>query len=102
MLRNLLFILILLHSSDPESPSYAKHYSPEQVIEMFKPSDETVEAVKSWLVNSGIAPHRITHSDNKGWLAFDATAEEAEGLLRTEYHTYEHAATGHKTLACDQ
>ena len=71
------------------------------MIELFKPSDETVEAVKSWLVDSGIAPHRITHSDNKGWLVFDATAEEAETLVKAEYHTYEHS-DGHKALACDQ
>ena len=97
-----MLVLSLFCSSDPGSPNYTKHYSPEQVIELFKPSDETVEAVRSWLVDAGIAAHRITHSDNKGWLAFDATAEEAEGLLQTEYHTYEHSQTGNKALACDQ
>jgi len=50
-------------------------------------------------VNSGIAEQRITHSDNKAWLAFDATAEEAEGLLHTEYHGYEHEGTGHVASA---
>ena len=69
---------------------------------MFAPADDTVAAVKAWLVSSGIAEARITHSDNKGWLAFDATAGEAEDLLHTEYHVYEHASYGATATACEQ
>ena len=69
---------------------------------MFAPSDVAVAAVRNWLVASGIAAERITHSDNKGWLAFDAPAEEAESLLHTEYHVYEHKSSGHTATACDQ
>lgn len=69
---------------------------------MFAPSEETVETVKQWLIDSGIAQHRITHSDNQGWLAFDATTEEAEGLLHAEFHEYQHSATGHINAACDE
>jgi hypothetical protein len=58
--------------------------------------------VTQWLVDFGIDPRRITHSDNKGWLAFDATTEEAEGLLHAEYHLYEHTTMGHVTAACDR
>jgi tripeptidyl-peptidase I len=68
---------------------------------MFAPSEDSVAAVRDWLISSGIAPQRITHSDNKGWLAFDATVAEAEELLLTEYHIYEHKATGHVSAACD-
>lgn len=69
---------------------------------MFAPVQKTVDAVKSWLIDFGIDPKRITHSDNKGWLAFDATTAEAEGLLHAEYHTYEHATEGHVTSACER
>lgn len=56
-----------------------------------------------WLVNAGgIADHRITHSDNKGWLAFDATTEEAENLLHTEFHEFEYSSSGNSKVACDQ
>lgn len=68
---------------------------------MFAPSDETVDTVRDWLVVSGISAKRITHSDNKGWLAFDATAKETESLLHAEYHTYEHISHGHTATACD-
>lgn len=35
------------------------------MIEAFKPNDADVEAVKDWLVGSGIPVETITHSDNK-------------------------------------
>jgi len=69
---------------------------------VFSPEQKTVDTVTEWLVDFGIDPKRITHSDNKGWLAFDATTEEAEGLLHAEYHLYEHTTMGHVTAACDR
>lgn len=89
-------------SSDPESPNYGKHKTLEEVIELFKPSEDTIEKVFKWLITSGIARERITHSDNKAWLAFDATRKEAEDLLHTEYHEYEHLSTGHVMPSCDE
>ncbi|KAE8444410.1 hypothetical protein EG329_000610 [Mollisiaceae sp. DMI_Dod_QoI] len=90
----------LMDVSHPESPNYSKHWTSDEVIEMFAPENTTVNTVRAWLVDSGIDPKRITHSDNKGWLAFDATTEEAETLLLTEYHLYEHV-DGHVTPACE-
>jgi len=71
-------------------------------VDIFAPSAETVQAVRDWLVTSGIANHRITHSDNKGWFAFDATTAEAEGLLHTELYEHEHADTGKWSVGCDE
>lgn len=89
-------------SSNPESPNFAQHWTPEQVVKTFAPSDDTIAAVADWLEASGISRQRITHSDNKGWLAFQATASEAENLLHTEFHGYSHEHTGHEAVACDQ
>lgn len=69
---------------------------------MFSPDEKAVDAVLKWLVDFGIASDRITHSDNRGWLAFDATAEESGRLLHTEYHLYEHISIGDLTPACDR
>jgi len=44
----------------------------------------------------------ISQSINKQWMQFDASMEELEALLRTEYHVYEHSDTGKTTIACDQ
>jgi tripeptidyl-peptidase I len=87
--------------SHPASPNYARHWTSDEVIAMFEPSEKTVAIVREWLVLSGISAERITHSDNKAWLAFDATTEEAEALLHAEYHEYEHTSNGKVAAACD-
>ncbi len=69
---------------------------------MFAPEDRTIETVKEWLATFGIQPERVTLTQNKGWLAFDATTEEAENLLHTKYHLYEHTVLGHSAPACDR
>jgi len=69
---------------------------------MFSPEEKTVEMVKGWLNDSGIHVDRVKHSDNKGWLAFDAYVDEAERLLNTNYDLYEHSETGHVTPACER
>ncbi|MCJ1286094.1 hypothetical protein MMC26_005437 [Xylographa opegraphella] len=92
----------LMDVSHPASTNYAKHWNAKEVADMFAPSDEAVATVREWLVDSGIPAERITHSDNKGWLAFDVSAQEVENLLHTEYYVYEHTSYGHIETACDQ
>ncbi|GAB7355963.1 hypothetical protein MBLNU459_g6595t1 [Dothideomycetes sp. NU459] len=93
----------LMDVSHPDSPNYGKHWTSEDVIAAFQPAEDTVKAVMDWLVNvGGISDHRITHSDNKGWLAFDATNEEAENLLHTKFHEFEHSSSGSSKVACDE
>lgn len=76
----------LMEVSHPASPRYGQHWSADEVVAAFRPSDEAVATVVAWLVEEGgIARDRLTHSDNKAWLAFDATVDEAERLLHTEY-----------------
>lgn len=69
---------------------------------MFAPSDTAVQAVREWLINSGIHDSRIAHSDNKGWLAFDATVEEVENLLHAEYYEHEHRHSENLRVGCDE
>ena len=89
-------------SSDPSSSKYGQYWSADAVHEMFAPSEETVAAVKGWLTSSGIDVSRIFHYDNKGWLAFDATTEEAERLLSAEFHEHEHTKSANVRIGCDQ
>ena len=74
----------------------------EEVHDMFAPPEETVNAVREWLTSFGIHDSRIVHSDNKGWLAFDATVDEAERLLHTEFYEHEHKHTPNVRVGCDQ
>ncbi|KAF7935516.1 hypothetical protein BELL_1052g00020 [Botrytis elliptica] len=92
----------LMDVSHPKSSNYGKHWTAEQVHEMFAPSEETIHTVRNWLVDSGIAASRIVHSDTKGWYAFDATTSELENLLNTQYYTYEHSSTDEIAAACDE
>ncbi|KAK5168368.1 uncharacterized protein LTR77_006938 [Saxophila tyrrhenica] len=84
----------LLDVSHPESPNYGKHWTADQVIDAFKPSQDTVDTVRSWLVDSGIKNHTITHTKNQAWLAFHASAKQLESLLHTEYFEYHDQHTG--------
>ena len=78
--------------SHPESPSYGKHYTPADVVDIFAPSNETTTAVTKWLIDAGFAPNRLRLSANKGWISLEATTSEVEDLLKAEYHVYSHAS----------
>jgi tripeptidyl-peptidase-1 len=72
------------------------------VHDLFSPSSDTVDAVRAWLVNSGIPEDTISLSTNKGWLQFDASAQDVEQLLGTKYHYYEHFDSDRKHIGCDE
>lgn len=41
-------------------------------------------------------------SKGRNWIRVNVTVEEAESLLRTEYHVYTNTQTGKEHLACDE
>ncbi|KAJ7685503.1 peptidase S8/S53 domain-containing protein [Mycena polygramma] len=84
----------------PDSPSYGKHWTPAEVAAKFAPTEESIEAVREWLIASGIDAGRIKVATTKSWIRVNTTVEEAENLLKAEYHMYEHQ-TGKKHIACD-
>ena len=88
-------------SAHPESPNFGKHYTVEQVNDIFAPSQESVDSAWHWIEAAGIQMDRISISTNKQWLQFDATVSEAEELLKTSYHVYEHTS-GKMTIGCDE
>lgn len=93
---------LLRDVSDPSSVNYGKHWTRQQVAEMFEPSKETVDTVKRWLDSTGITADRIQHSRGNGWLTFNASAAEAEQLLQTEYYTYDHSIESRSAVGCDE
>lgn len=86
--------------SHPDSSNYGSHWSASQIAAKFAPSSESIETVRSWLIESGVEPHRMKLSPTKGWLEVTSTVEEAENLLLAEYHVYDHE-TGTKHIACE-
>ncbi|KAE9408682.1 subtilisin-like protein [Gymnopus androsaceus JB14] len=87
--------------SHPSSANYGKHWTAAQVAAAFAPSDETIGTVRNWLFGSGISLEKIRLSASKGWLEVEATVEQAEELMNTEYHIFEHS-TGQEHIACDE
>ena len=85
--------------SDSSSDSFGKHLTHKEIINFFSPVDDTVNAVKEWLIASGITKERISQSFNNLWIEFNATVSEAEGLLQTQYHHYVHSS-GRAHVAC--
>ncbi|KAI9829111.1 MAG: hypothetical protein M1832_000134 [Thelocarpon impressellum] len=91
---------LLMDVSHPESPNFGKHWTAQQVAEMFRPSQEAVDAVKTWLFDAGIAEERVKQSQGLSWVNLNATVDEAERLLQAKYHRYEHAS-GQPHIACE-
>ena len=87
--------------SHPDSEKYGQHWSAADVANAFKPTDKTVDAVKSWLASAGISADRVKQSQSLAWIEFQATVDEAEGLLNAKYHVYEHES-GQPHVACEE
>ncbi|KAI1076648.1 subtilisin-like protein [Whalleya microplaca] len=92
---------LLMDVSDPKSPNYGKYWQPDRVIQMFAPQGKTVEAARNWVISSGINDKRVALAASGGWLVFNATVEEAEKLLETEYWLYE-GDDGQIAAGCDE
>ncbi|CAI7645716.1 unnamed protein product [Penicillium manginii] len=92
----------LMDVSNPDSSKYGNYWSADEVHDMFAPSSQTVEEVREWLHSVGIDPSRVVHSDNKGWIAFDAYAHEAERLFVTEFYEHKHTASQSTKIGCDE
>lgn len=83
----------------PDSPNYGNHWSAAQVAVKFAPSAETIETVTNWLLDSGFTIERIRLTNTKGWIELNATVQETEDLLNTEYHVYKHSS-GKEHVSC--
>ena len=108
----------LMEASDPKSPKYGRqvlsprkglltylyysYWTVDQIDDLFSPSESSVQAVRDWLVTSGIDLARLALSRGRGSIQFNATIKELEGLLSTEYHIYEHAYTGSASISCKE
>lgn len=90
----------LMEVSDPSSSQYGQYLSADEVHSIFAPADDTVQAVKDWLVSSGISEKDVLSYTNKGWLAVDIPVKDAERLLRTTY--YEHDTSDGLRIGCDE
>ncbi len=69
---------------------------------MYAPSEDSVQAVREWLITSGVNSEIIVHSENKGWIALDIPAWQAEQLFHTEYYEHIHSTSGMVRVGSDE
>lgn len=93
---------LLMEISDPKSKNYGKYLSAKEVGDMFRPSSKSISYVREWLHNSGIDLDRHSVSAGHSWLKFNATVQELESLLLTEYHVYQHHETREEHIGCNE
>ena len=87
--------------SHPESAEYGRHWSVDRVVKHFSPSDETINLATDWLSQNNIDPSRAKLSNSRSWLDVTVTVEEAERLLKTEYHVYDDK-NGEERVGCSE
>ncbi|EFY85113.1 alkaline serine protease AorO, putative [Metarhizium acridum CQMa 102] len=92
----------LLEVSDPSSAKYGQHYSKDQVAALFAPDESSINAVKSWLIKSGVSADKITFPQSKGWVEFQSTVGELESILKTKYHLYDHIQARNAHIGTDE
>ncbi|OAA43423.1 alkaline serine protease AorO [Beauveria brongniartii RCEF 3172] len=79
----------LIHElSDPDSPKFGQHLSPDEITNLFASSNETIDSVRQWLIASGISSGSIQISPSRTWVHFNTTVGELGQLLQTQYHEY--------------
>lgn len=89
----------LIEVSHPTSNRYGQHWSQAEINEAFAPHEDSVATVKQWIA-SVLGDKPVTHSDNKAWLAFDATVSEIERLVHAQYHEAHDEASGRVMISC--
>ncbi|KAH8830289.1 subtilisin-like protein [Flagelloscypha sp. PMI_526] len=82
----------LYEISDPSHGRYGQHLTLEEVQELVAPHPEHLDTVKNWL-----AAHELkdfSFSGASDWIHVTLPIREAEELLKTTYHIFEHEKTG--------
>lgn len=82
----------LLNAADPDSASYGEWLSNEAVHALVAPAQESVDAVRGFLAQRGVAATCATM--NCDFITASVTVAQAENLLGAEYQAFEHTS-GH-------
>ena len=67
----------LMDVPHPKSSNYGRHWTAEEVRQMFSPSRETVDAVNAWLASNGLQHG----TEQRGHLLIDIPVADAERLF---------------------
>ncbi|KAI0287620.1 tripeptidyl peptidase A [Russula brevipes] len=85
----------LYQMSNPHHPRYGQHLMKEQVEELVRPNQRSVEAVDAWLADYGIVGDRmIRRSPGGDWVTIIVPVAVAEEMLDTEFHLWKQSRDG--------
>lgn len=85
--QNISLLQSALHRvSDPDSPCYGKYLDRDEVDNLFKPSDQAKEEVRSWLQEAGVSSRDINVDNHH--VSFSTSTRNANKLLNTTFLTY--------------
>ncbi|KAI0093371.1 family S53 protease [Irpex rosettiformis] len=86
----------LMDVSTPGNALYGQHLTKEEVEDLVRPTQQTVDAVNAWLAAHNITAKQATPAGN--WLKFSATVAQANQLLDTQFSNFKHEATGIESI----
>ncbi|KAF7191511.1 Tripeptidyl-peptidase SED1 [Pseudocercospora fuligena] len=90
----------LVAVSDPGSPFYGQHWTPQQVSQHLAPSPESVLQASWWLQDSGFDQKAIYRARDNGTLHVHMSVKDASKLLQTHFYHMANRKVGHDTIAC--
>ncbi|EXJ54735.1 hypothetical protein A1O7_10076 [Cladophialophora yegresii CBS 114405] len=76
--------------SDPLHHRYGQHLSQQEVQDLLKPADETLDLVQEWLTSNNIDTSRCEISSARDWITVTLPVAKVEQLLDTKYSVYQH------------
>lgn len=91
-----------MKSANPQSSNYGKHLTRKEVAQLFAADDKNIEAVKNWLVKSGIDAKDINVSPTKNWINVHAPVEKIQKAIKARYHVYRNNISGDDHIGTDE
>ncbi|KAL8638193.1 MAG: hypothetical protein Q9226_009019, partial [Calogaya cf. arnoldii] len=89
----------LYEVSDPDHRRYGEHLNSDEVNDLVKPGDDSLNLVQEWLRDHGIGEDRLSYSPAKDWVKVSLHVADVERLLNTKYAVYKHVDGTHLVRA---
>ncbi|EIN08102.1 subtilisin-like protein [Punctularia strigosozonata HHB-11173 SS5] len=86
----------LMDVSTPSSELYGEHLSKEEVEKFVAPTQESVDAVNSFLKANGLTSKVISPAGD--WLSVSMSVKQANALFDADFQTFTHSETGQSAI----
>jgi tripeptidyl-peptidase I len=81
--------------SNPFHERYGQHLTFDEVNDLVKPHDDTLELVHCWLQEHGVELDNLDYTPAKDWITVALPVSTVEALLDTKYSVYKHEDGGY-------